>query len=82
MCTFILYLIKINLSNCCNNNLITLGVLHSVFTSYRYRSRKDPNYVDYSTFSDEIESVFTMKDLEKMPTVEVQCVTVIIIIIC
>ncbi|CAI8054084.1 hypothetical protein GBAR_LOCUS29561 [Geodia barretti] len=36
-----------------------------------YQSPKDPSQVEYMRFSDEIESVFTRKDLEKMPTAEV-----------
>ena len=38
--------------------------------AFRYRSAKDPSQVDYMRFSDEIESVFTRKNLEKMPTAE------------
>lgn len=37
----------------------------------RYQSAKDPTYVDYMKFSDEVESIFTRKDLEKTPTAEV-----------
>ena len=37
----------------------------------RYQSHKDPSCVDYMKFSDEIESIFTVKELEKMPTAEV-----------
>ena len=37
----------------------------------RYQSAKDPSQVDYMRFSDEIESIFTCKDLEKTPTAEV-----------
>ena len=36
----------------------------------RYLSPKDPQCVDYMRFSDEIESIFTRKDLEKDPTAE------------
>jgi Ca2+-binding EF-hand superfamily protein len=36
-----------------------------------YQSPKDPTQVEYTRFSDEIESVFTRKDLEKTPTAEV-----------
>ena len=38
----------------------------------RYLSAKDPTYVDYMRFSDEVESIFTHKNLEKTPTAEVQ----------
>lgn len=31
----------------------------------------DPNYINYMMFSDEIESVFTTKGLEKTPMAEV-----------
>ena len=41
----------------------------------RYSYYKDPNFVDYSAFSDEIESIFTTKGLEKMPTVNVEVFT-------
>lgn len=37
----------------------------------RYLSSKDPSYVDYMTFSDEVESIFTTKHLEKTPTAKV-----------
>jgi hypothetical protein len=37
----------------------------------RYQSREDVDYVDYLQFSDEVESIFTTKDLEKMPLLEV-----------
>lgn len=40
-----------------------------------YRSVKDSSCVDYVLFSDDIESVFTVKELEKMPTVEVHMYT-------
>ena len=33
---------------------------------------KDSSYVDYVLFSDDVESVFTIKELEKMPTLEVR----------
>ena len=39
--------------------------------AFRYRSAKDPSQVDYMRFSDEVESVFTRKNLEKTPTAEV-----------
>lgn len=38
----------------------------------RFLSAKDPSCVDYMQFSDEVESIFTQKDLEKNPTAEVQ----------
>ena len=38
---------------------------------FRYQSPKDPTQVEYMRFSDEIESIFTRKDLEKTPTAEV-----------
>ena len=38
----------------------------------RYLSAKDPAYVNYMRFSDEVESIFTHKNLEKTPTAEVQ----------
>ena len=34
----------------------------------RYRSPKDPNYVEYKALSDEMESMFAIQGLEKMPT--------------
>ena len=37
----------------------------------RYLSSKEPLYVDYLTFSDEVESIFTTKHLEKTPTAKV-----------
>lgn len=42
------------------------------FAYCRYRSAKDSSFVDYVSFSDDVESVFTIKELEKMPTLEVQ----------
>ena len=39
--------------------------------SCRYLSSKDPSCVNYMTFSDEVESIFTTKHLEKMPTAQV-----------
>ena len=39
--------------------------------NFRYQSAKDPSQVDYMRFSDEIESIFTRKNLEKTPTAEV-----------
>jgi Ca2+-binding EF-hand superfamily protein len=36
----------------------------------RYRSLKDPSCVDYKEFSDEMEAIFTVAGLEKMPTVD------------
>ena len=42
------------------------------FLPPRYLSAKDPTYVDYMRFSDEVESIFTHKNLEKTPTAEVQ----------
>ena len=44
----------------------------SVAPCCRYQSAKDPSYVDYMRFSDEVESIFTRKDLEKTPTADVQ----------
>ena len=38
----------------------------------RYLSAKGPTFVDYMQFSDEVESIFTHKNLEKTPTAEVQ----------
>jgi hypothetical protein len=35
-----------------------------------YQSMGEPDFVDYLRFSNDIESVFTMHHLEKMPTVE------------
>ena len=46
-------------------NMVTLSLC-------RYCSAHDPNYVEYLAFSDEIESVFTTKGLEKLPTTEVE----------
>jgi hypothetical protein len=37
----------------------------------RYLTFKDPSYVDYMAFSDEVESIFTTKHLEKTPTAQV-----------
>ena len=45
---------------------------HSYPLPSRYLSAKDPTYVDYMLFSDEVESIFTHKNLEKTPTAEVQ----------
>lgn len=39
--------------------------------SRRYLSSKDPSYVDYMAFSDEVESIFATKHLEKTPTAQV-----------
>ncbi|XP_071105662.1 EF-hand calcium-binding domain-containing protein 6-like [Haliotis cracherodii] len=36
----------------------------------KYESRRDPDYIDYLAFSDELESIFTVKDLEKAPLQE------------
>lgn len=44
--------------------------MYVVYT-FRYKSTKDPNYIEYSRFSDDVECIFTVKELEKMPTVEV-----------
>ena len=38
----------------------------------RYLSAKYPTYVNYMQFSDEVESIFTHKNLEKTPMAEVQ----------
>lgn len=43
----------------------------NTFAIGRYQSSKDPSQVDYMRFSDEIESIFTRKDLEKTPTADV-----------
>ena len=46
--------------------------VHMHYTTYcRYQSVKDASQVDYMRFSDEIESIFTQKDLEKTPTANV-----------
>ena len=39
---------------------------------FRYCSCENPDFVEYLVFSDEIESVFTTKGLEKTPTVELE----------
>ena len=53
--------------------LCTTGsIVPSVGPCCRYQSAKDPSYVDYMRFSDEVESIFTRKDLEKTPTADVQ----------
>ena len=51
-----------------------MNVTGTVFLDHycRYQSAKDPSYVDYMQFSDEVESIFTRKDLEKTPTADVQ----------
>ena len=41
-------------------------------TPPRYLSSKDPSCVNYMQFSDEVESVFTTKNLERTPTAEVR----------
>ncbi|KAL5019414.1 hypothetical protein ScPMuIL_005136 [Solemya velum] len=41
------------------------------FLEDRYQSRADPDYVDYLKFCDEVESIFTTKELEKKPLQEV-----------
>ena len=46
--------------------------MHTYTHHHRYLSAKDPTCVDYMRFSDEVESIFTHKDLEKTPTAEVQ----------
>lgn len=38
---------------------------------FRYQSRKDPDYLEYTQFCDEVESIFTFKELEKAPLQEV-----------
>lgn len=37
---------------------------------FSYRSRIDPNHIDYRKLCDEIESIFTTDFLEKNPLVE------------
>lgn len=37
----------------------------------RYQTPNDPDYVEYLKFSDEVESIFTLKNLEKQPLKEV-----------
>lgn len=44
---------------------------HVLFVFFRYQSRKDPDYVEYTQFCDEVESIFTFKELEKAPLQEV-----------
>lgn len=44
---------------------------HVIFVFFRYQSRKDPDYVEYTQFCDEVESIFTFKELEKAPLQEV-----------
>ena len=44
----------------------------SPFLPPRYLSAKDATYVNYVQFSDEVESIFTHKNLEKTPKAEVQ----------
>ena len=51
--------------------LFFVHILNCVSALYRYCYPMDPNYVNYVTFSDEMESVFTTKGLEKTPTAEV-----------
>ena len=34
---------------------------------FSYKSPGDPEYVEYTKFSDDIEAIFTIKELEKMP---------------
>ena len=43
-----------------------------LFLPPRYLSGKDPTYVNYMQFSDEVESIFTHKNLEKTPIAGVQ----------
>lgn len=38
----------------------------------RYQSTADPEYIDYKRFCDEVESIFTTKELEAMPLEDVQ----------
>ena len=38
---------------------------------FRYCYPRDPNFVNYAAFSNEIESIFTTKGLEKTPTADV-----------
>ena len=45
--------------------------MHTLFL-HRYQSSKNPCFVDYVQFSDDVESIFTYKNLEKVPTVNVQ----------
>lgn len=44
---------------------------HVIFVFFRYQSRKDPDYAEYTQFCDEVESIFTFKELEKAPLQEV-----------
>ena len=44
----------------------------NISTARRYLSPKDPSCVNYMCFSDEVESIFTRKDLEKTPTAPVE----------
>lgn len=44
---------------------------HIIFVFFRYQSRKDPDYLEYTQFCDEVESIFTFKELEKAPLQEV-----------
>ena len=38
----------------------------------RYQASSDPNEIEYARFSDDVESIFAIKHLEKMPTLEVE----------
>ena len=38
---------------------------------YRYQSQGYPDFVDYLKFCDDVESIFTFKELEKAPLQEV-----------
>lgn len=42
-----------------------------LFSFFRYLSPGYPDYVDYVKFSDDVESIFTFKELEKAPLQEV-----------
>ena len=38
----------------------------------RYGSTNDPSFVNYVKFSDDVEEIFTVKELEKTPTAVVK----------
>ena len=46
--------------------------LNGTLLACSYQTQGDPEYVEYVKFSDDIERIFTTKELEKMPLLEVE----------
>ena len=50
---------------------IVIVHLH-LFCTSSYRSPGKPDFVEYQQFSDDVESIFTTKNLEKAPLLDVE----------